>query len=334
MENMEMTRDFWKNKKVFITGYEGFLGSWLTKTLLELKADVIGLDILTYRDKTILTKQDLSRIKIIKGSVCDFSLISKILAENRVEFIFHLAAKSLVGYCLNYPLEAFSTNIQGTWNLLEASRCLSYIKGIIIASSDKAYGDNKSLPYKEIFPLAGTHTYDVSKSCADLIAYTYFSTYKLPVCVTRCGNIFGPGDYNFSRLIPDTIKSIINQKPLLIRSDGLFVRDYIFVKDIVEGYLTLARKMSQTKVLFGQAFNFSDENPKSVLQVARQIYKLMKQELNYRILNIAKYEIKKQYLSSKKAKKILSWKPKYNFDKGLKETIKWYSAYLKGEVHD
>ncbi len=324
-----MKKNFWKDKKVFITGYEGFLGSWLTKILLSRGADIIGLDILTNRKETILSKSDLSRIKIINGSVNNFSLVSKIIKNNRVEVIFHLAAKSLVGDCLKYPLYALSTNISGTWNILEASRGLSGVKAIVIASSDKAYGDNKALPYKENFPLQGINPYDASKSCADLLANMYFHTYGLPVCVTRCGNIFGPGDFNFSRIIPDTIRSIAAKKPLLIRSDGKFVRDYIFAADIVDAYLTLAENMVSRKATLGEAFNFSDETPMSVLQIVETIYKLTENKPNYRILNRADFEIKKQYLCSQKAKNLLKWKPKYSLQEALRETINWYLDYFR-----
>ncbi len=330
-----MRNEFWENKRVFITGYEGFLGSWLARTLLAQKANIIGLDILTRRKKTILSRKELARIKIIKGSVENFSLISKIVKENKVEFIFHLAAKSLVGYCLDNPLKGFSTNIKGTWNILEACRGkdLKFLKGIIIASSDKAYGSHKNLPYKESFSLAGIHPYDVSKSCADLLANTYFYTYKLPLCVTRCGNVFGPGDFNFSRVIPDTIRTSIKDKRLLIRSNGKYVRDYIYVKDVIGGYLTLGEAMIKSRVL-GESFNFSNERPLSVLEVVKLIYRLMDKKPNYEVLNHARYEIKRQYLSSGKAKRLLGWKPRSALEDGLRETIAWYREHLGRKNHD
>lgn len=325
-----MANVFWKNKNVLITGYEGFLGSNLTKALLDCKANVFGLDILTRRKKTILSSKELNKIIIIKGSIENFLLVSKIIKENKIEFIFHLAAKSLVGDCLQKPVKAFSTNIKGTWNVLEASRDSNTVKAIVIASSDKAYGSHTKLPYKENTPLSGTHPYDASKSCADLIAYTYYYTYGVPVAVTRCGNIFGPGDFNFSRIIPDTIRSIIQNKTLVIRSDGKFTRDYVYVDDIVSGYVLLAEKMQKLK-MFGEAFNFSDENPMSVLELVKKIYKMTNKKPNYKILGKAKYEIKHQYLSSKKARKILGWKPKTTLDEGLKKTIEWYRDYFNNK---
>lgn len=327
MESMvDMNGKFWKNKRVLITGYEGFLGSHLTRALLGLGAKVWGLDILTCRKQTILSGEELGKVNITKGSVENISLLSKIINENKIEFIFHLAAKSLVGYCLEKPIRAFSSNIKGTWNILEASRNNSRIKAIIIASSDKAYGSHNKLPYKEDISLKGAHPYDASKSCADLIAYTYCHTYKVPVGVTRCGNIFGPGDFNFSRIVPDTLRSIIKDRTLLIRSDGKFTRDYIYVDDIVNGYILLAEKMQKLK-LSGEAFNFSDENPVSVLSLVKIICKLMNKDSNYKILNRAKYEIKDQYLHAGKARKVLGWAPRYSLKEGLEKAIEWYKSY-------
>lgn len=323
-----MNNNFWKNKRVLITGYEGFLGSWLTKMLLKYGANIVGLDILTYRKYTILTKDELARIKVIKGSVESLPLVSDIIINNKTEFIFHLAAKSLVGYCYKNPLRAFSVNIKGTWNILEACRNSKFIKGIIIASSDKAYGNHKNLPYKENLALLGCYPYDVSKSCADLLANAYFHTYKLPVCVTRCGNIYGPGDFNFSRIVPDAIRSMLENKRFIIRSNGKFVRDYIYVDDIVNAYLLLGEKMQKLK-LYGEAFNFSNKSPISVLDLVEMIYRITGQAPNYKILNRADYEIVNQYLSAKKAKKLLNFEPKYSPEEGLKRAIHWYDNFLK-----
>jgi CDP-glucose 4,6-dehydratase len=323
-----MKTKFWQNKNVFITGYEGFLGSHLTKTLLRNGAKIWGLDIKTHRKDTILSKEDLNKVKIAKGSVANLSLVSKIIERNKIEFIFHLAARALVGECLKKPLQAFSTNIKGTWNILEAAKNSNSIKAVIIASSDKAYGIQKELPYKENAPLIGCHPYDVSKSCADSLAYAYFHTYNLPVCVTRCGNILGPGDFNFSRIVPDAIRSVIKDKVLIIRSDGKFTRDYIHVGDVVRGYLILAQKMPSLR-LYGEAFNFSNEKPISVLALVETISKLFVRERpNYKIVNEAKYEIRDQYLCAQKARKILSWKPQYQLETALKETILWYKDYF------
>ena len=320
--------NFWKNKKVLITGYEGFLGSHLTKSLLGYDAEVFGLDVVTHRKKTILSGTELCKVKVVKGSVENFSLLSGIVKENKIEIIFHLAAKALVGYCLQKPTRGFSTNIKGTWNILEVSRNSNEIKAIVVASSDKAYGSHTKLPYREDTPLSGAHPYDVSKSSADLIAHTYYHTYGLPVGIARCGNIFGPGDFNFSRIVPDTIRATVRDKTLIIRSDGKFTRDYVYVDDIVNGYILLAEKMQEQR-LFGEAFNFSNEEPISVLELVRKIYEISDLRPDYKVLGKAEYEIKHQYLSSKKARRILGWNPKTTIDEGLSKTIKWYRDYLR-----
>lgn len=324
---MNITRMFWKNKKVLITGHEGFLGSNLTKRLLNYGAKVTGLDIRTYRKHTILGKSDLTKIKVIKGSVETYKLVRDVLLQNKIEIIFHLAAQAIVSKSLKHPSRTFSTNIKGTWNILEASRGDSRIKSIVIASSDKAYGIHSTLPYRENAALVGCYPYDVSKSCADLLAHAYSHTYNLPVCITRCGNIFGPGDFHFSRIVPDTVKSALQDKTLIIRSNGKFTRDYIYVEDVLDGYLCLAEKM-QTLGILGEAFNFSDEHPVTVIELVSAIYKLANRKPDYRILDLARCEIEHQYLSAAKAKTMLGWKARYSLTEGLEETIAWYKEYF------
>jgi CDP-glucose 4,6-dehydratase len=322
-----MRNNFWENKKVLVTGYEGFLGSHLVNRLVLSGALVIGLDIKTHRKETILTKGILKRIKIFKGSVENYPFLLRILKQDKIEYVFHLAATSIVGEALESPMKAFSANIEGTWNLLEACRNSKGIKGIIIASSDKAYGIHNKLPYREDASLSGSHPYDVSKSCADLLAYTYYHTYNLPVSITRCGNIYGPGDFNFSRIFPDTLRCAITGKTLFIRSNGKFTRDYVYVSDIVSGYLILAEKLNKLK-LAGEAFNFSDESPITVIGLVKKIYKVLGVRENYKILDRVRYEIPDQYLASFKARKVLRWKPEVEIKEGLKITIAWYRKLL------
>ncbi|HDY66910.1 MAG TPA: NAD-dependent epimerase/dehydratase family protein [Candidatus Scalindua sp.] len=321
-----MKNKFWKNKNIFITGYEGFLGSNLTKRLISCGANIVGLDIKVRRKNTILTENDYEKIVVVQGNVANYKLLNEIISGYNIEIIFHLAAEAIVGKCLKNPLRTFTSNIRGSWNILDVCRRLPIVKAIIIASSDKAYGSHSQLPYKENTPLSGGHPYDVSKSCADLIAYTYYHTYDLPVVVTRCGNIYGPGDFNFSRIVPDAIWSILKNKPLIIRSDGNFTRDYIYVDDVVDAYLLSVEKMEELK-LFGEAFNFSNESPISVLKLVKKIYQGTNKKPDYKILEKAKYEIKHQYLSSKKARRVLGWQPKITLDEGLKKTIQWYRDY-------
>ncbi len=324
-----MRVSFWKNKKVLITGYEGFLGSNLTERLISYRANIVGLDTKVGRKYTILTENDYEKMVVIKGNVANYKLLREVISTYKIEIVFHLAAQAIVGKCFKNPLRTFSSNIRGTWNVLECCRHLSMVKAIVIASSDKAYGSHTKLPYEEGTPLSGEHPYDVSKSCADLIAYTYFRTYGLPVSITRGGNIFGPGDFNFSRIIPDTIRRALSHKKLFIRSDGKFTRDYVYVDDIVGGYILLAEKM-QTLNLFGEAFNFSDETPVSVLELVKRILNLMQFDLEPIILNEATNEIRHQYLSAEKARRILRWKPLFSLDEGLQRTIAWHKEFFAG----
>ncbi|MCG2712472.1 MAG: GDP-mannose 4,6-dehydratase [Candidatus Omnitrophica bacterium] len=318
-----MDKKFWEQKKVLITGHIGFLGSWLTNTLLELGANVVGVDIVKSRKGSVLIAKS-KNFNGVKADVANLKFLTKIISTNKPQIIFHLAAEAIVSRANNNPIRTFKSNIQGTWNILEAARNKDFIEAIVVASSDKAYGAHKKLPYKETAPLKGDHPYDASKSCADLLAYTYFHTYGVPVCVTRCGNIFGPGDSNLSRIVPDAMRCVLTNKKLLIRSDGKFTRDYVYVEDIVKGYVLLAQKMKKRK-LAGEAFNFSDENPISVLDLVEKIYKIAGKKPDYQILNTAKYEIKHQYLASQKARRVLGWKPMCTLDEGIKRTISWYS---------
>lgn len=319
-----MNRRFWKNKNVLVTGNTGFLGSNLTKMLIICGANVVGVDIRAAKNrKSLLSREDYKRITSLRGNVCNYSLMKDIVTSHKIEVVFHLAAQAIVGKCWKNPLRAFSSNIRGTWVTLEACRHVPTIKAVIVASSDKAYGSSKKLPYVENLVLQGRYPYDVSKSCADLIAQAYHQSYGLPVAVTRCGNIYGPGDFNFSRIVPDLVRSLIKNKPLLIRSDGKFTRDYIYVDDIVNAYLMLGEKIEMLK-LYGEAFNFSSEKPVSVLELVKTIFEITRKKPNYKILGIAKYEIKDQYLSAEKAKRILGWHCRYSLRQGLKKTISWY----------
>jgi CDP-glucose 4,6-dehydratase len=320
-----MEKRFWVGKNVLITGFAGFLGSNLTKALVSSGLKIFGLDIKAGRKDSILGLADYKKIFSIKGNVVNYKLVENTIKKNKIDVVFHLAAEAIVGECHSNPLGAFSTNIAGTWNILEVCRNSRDIKAIIIASSDKAYGSHKELPYAEMAPLQGNHPYDVSKSCADLIANAYAHTYDLPVCVTRCGNIFGPGDFNFSRIIPDAMRCLSQRKTLQVRSDGRFVRDYVYVDDVVDGYLRIA-ELLRVKKLSGESFNLSNEHPLTVVELLRKIndLHLCGNRLNYKILGTAKYEIKQQYLSSVKARRVLGWKPAHNLSAGLKMTAGWY----------
>ena len=330
MENMvNKHKNYWRNKNVFITGCTGLLGSWLVKTLVENEANVIGLIRDWVPKSNLILQNTINKIITVRGEVEDYFLLERILNEYEIDTVFHLAAQTIVGIANRNPISTFETNIEGTWNILEACRKNSTIKKIIIASSDKAYGEHKTLPYTEDAPLKGSHPYDVSKSCADLIAFAYYNTYKLPVCVTRCGNFFGGGDLNFNRIIPGTIRSIIFDERVVIRSNGKFIRDYIYILDAVNAYLCLAEKIDEKKVI-GEAFNFSNEIQLTVIELVNKILSIMdRKEFKPIILNEVKGEIEHQYLSAAKAKELLGWSPKYALEEGLRETVEWY----KNEFH-
>lgn len=328
MEGMVMQ---WKNTPVLVTGCTGLLGSNLCKELIKRKANVVGL-VRDWVTKSVLIHDNyINSMNIARGDVTDFQTVERVLNEYEIEVVFHLAAQTIVGIANRNPLSTFETNIKGTWNVLEASRRVPTVKKILIASSDKAYGDQIILPYHEDAPLCGTHPYDVSKSCADLIAKTYHITYGTPVCVTRCGNFYGGGDLNFNRIVPGTIKALLNGEKPVIRSDGSYIRDYFYVEDGVHAYLHLAEKMDDKKIL-GEAFNFSNELQITVLELVNKIITSMgKEDLQPQVLGIANNEIIHQYLSAQKARTMLGWAPKYTLEEGLKRTIEWYTRFFEEE---
>jgi CDP-glucose 4,6-dehydratase len=314
--------DLWKNKNVFITGSTGFIGCWLTKELVESGAKVTGLVRDVVPQSAFFQFNLHKKINIVNGKIDNLQLLKRIISEYEIDTVFHLAAQTQVEIAHQNPLSTFETNIMGTCNILEACRTNGlYVKRIIVASTDKAYGEQAKLPYTENAPLQGIYPYDVSKSCTDLIAYSYFKTYQLPVCITRCGNVYGPGDLNFKRLIPGTILAVLKNQPIIIRSDGTFKRDYFYVKDTVNAYLTLANSIQDLN-LSGEAFNFSSGTPISVIDMTHKILDVFgKKDYPIKILGEAKYEIKDQYLSNQKAYKKLGWKPKHTIETALKETI-------------
>ena len=319
--------DGWFQQPVFVTGCSGFLGSWLTEELVDRGADVVGL----VRDWTprsrLFTDGLHRRITIVHGQVEDLPTLERTLNEYEIETVFHLAAQTIVPIANRTPISTFETNIQGTWNLLEACRRVSTVKRIVVASSDKAYGDHQQLPYTEDTPLRGRYPYDVSKSCADLIAHAYHTTYGSPVCVTRCGNLYGGGDLNFNRLVPGTVRSAVDGKSPVIRSDGSMVRDYFYVKDAVMAYLDLADRMDDERVV-GNGFNFSDESQTTVLEMVQHILEIMgRTDLSPIILGESRNEIPFQHLSAERARTVLSWEPRYDLSQGLGETVQWYMDY-------
>ncbi|MGB9195551.1 MAG: GDP-mannose 4,6-dehydratase, partial [Terriglobales bacterium] len=271
-------------------------------------------------------------VKTVRGDVCDLALLERALGEYEVEVVFHVAAQAIVGIANRNPISTFDTNIGGTWNVLEACRRSPKVSSIVIASSDKAYGDQEHLPYNESMPLLGRHPYDVSKSCADMIAQTYAATYNLPVAITRCGNFYGGGDLNWNRVVPGTVRSILRGERPVIRSDGQFVRDYFYIQDGAAAYMLLAERLASNLALRGHAFNFSNESQISVLELVNLILSKMDSSLQPEVLNQASNEIRHQYLSAEHARTMLNWKPQFTLDEGLDRTIAWYREFLGAPV--
>lgn len=329
-KKQQKEREFWKGKNVLVTGADGFVGSCLAKELLKRGARVIAL-LENYNPGGGLALQGIAdKVAARIGSVSDYPLMKKIFDEERVDSCFHLAAQAIVQTASQSPMLTFESNIKGTWSLLEACRKGKNILRIVVASSDKAYGRHNRLPYTEEFCLLPFYPYEASKACADILARTYAYSYDLPVAVTRCANIYGGGDTNMSRIIPDTILSVLQNKNPIIRSDGSPLRDYIYIDDVIKAYLLLAERATE-KGIRGEAFNFGRNEPISVLGLVKKIIYLSgKRGLKPLIKGKGnpRGEIDKQYLSSEKAKRILNWQAEHDLASGLKKTIAWYSRII------
>lgn len=325
---MRHCKGFWQDRRVFVTGCTGLVGAATVHALLERGAHVVGLIRDQVAGSQLVRGGLLPRIDVVRGAVEDHALLERALAEYEIQTVFHLAAQTIVGIANRCPLSTFEANIKGTWCLLEAARRCGYTPQVVVASSDKAYGEQPALPYTEDAPLQGRHPYDASKSCTDILALTYHHTYQLPVCVTRCGNFYGAGDLNWNRIVPGTIRSLLREERPVIRSDGSFIRDYFYVKDGAAAYLHLAECMAQQPEIVGEAFNFSTEIQVTVLEMVRRISRLMGSLLEPDVRAEARNEIPHQYLSAAKARRMLDWKPRYALDDALAETIQWYRGYF------
>lgn len=322
---------FWRGRRVFVTGATGIVGSWLVKDLLALGSYVVALVRDADPQSEFLRSGDSRRTFVVNGQLEDFATLERAINEHEVETVFHLAAQPIVGAAQRSPLPTFEANIRGSYNLLEACRVHSdLVKQVVIASSDKAYGTQPHLPYTEDMPLQGQYPYEVSKSCTDLIAQSYYLSYGLPVAIARCGNIYGGGDLNWSRIVPGTIRSFLQGERPVVRSDGQYVRDYIYVKDVTQAYLRVAEHLDNPEI-HGQAFNFSPERALTVLEIVEAIQQLMAcQHLTPDVRNMAQGEILSQYLSAEKAIRVLGWQPRCTLTQGLSETIGWYREFLMG----
>jgi CDP-glucose 4,6-dehydratase len=329
MEKMGLINtSFWMDRPTFVTGGTGLVGAWLVQKLVAAGADVVCLVRDWVPQSELIRTGCIERVKVVRGDIREQSTLERILGEYEIDTVFHLAAQTIVTIANRNPLSTFESNIAGTWNLLEACRRSPTVKQIIVASSDKAYGDQETLPYREETPLQGQHPYDVSKSCADMIAKSYAVTYSLPVAITRCGNFYGGGDLNWNRIIPGTIRSVLRGQRPVIRSDGNYVRDYFYVEDGAAAYMLLAEQLSKRPELRGEAFNFSNEIQLTVSQIVAKLLLLMKSDLQADVRSDVSNEILHQYLSAEKARLALNWKPLFDLDQGLEKTIDWYKDFL------
>lgn len=328
MEDL-VNRRFWSDRTVLVTGATGLLGASLLRLLHEANAEVVALVRDWVPQSEAVRSGVLDRVRVVRGDICDQALLERVLGEYEIDTVFHLAAQTIVSIANRNPVGTLEANIRGTWVLLEACRRSPLVKQIVIASSDKAYGAQPKLPYAEEMSLQGRHPYDVSKSCADLIAQMYATTYGTPVCITRCGNFFGPGDLNWNRIVPGTLRSAIRGERPIIRSDGKFLRDYIYVDDGAAAYLDTAQALAQDRSLAGEAFNFSNETPVSVLALVERILQAAgRTDLQPEIRNEASHEIREQFLDATKARERLKWKPRFSLDEGLRRAHAWYRAFL------
>lgn len=325
---------FWLDRPTLVTGATGLIGGWLVGRLLAADADVVCLVRDWVPQSELVRARLVDRVKVVRGDVCNQKEMERVLGEYEIDTVIHLAAQTIVTIANRNPLSTFETNIGGTWSLLEACRRSPAVKQIVVASSDKAYGDHEQLPYTEDARLQGGHPYDVSKSCADLISQAYAKTYDLPVAITRCGNFYGGGDLNWNRIVPGTIRSILRGQRPVIRSDGNYVRDYFYAEDGAAANLVLAEHLAADPSLRGEAFNFSNEIQVTVLEIASRILALMDSDLQLDVRGEATNEIRHQYLSADKARRKLSWAPLYSLEEGLQRTIAWYQDFFETQPNE
>lgn len=327
---MTATRNlnFWRDRPTFVTGATGLVGSWLVRRLLEHGAEVVCLVRDWVPQSELIRSKMIDRVRVVRGDVTDQTLLERALGEYEIATVMHLAAQTIVGIANRNPVATFQTNIGGTVALLEACRRSPKVSEVVVASSDKAYGEAKQLPYDESTPLAGVHPYDASKSCTDIVTQSYAKTWGVPAVITRCGNFFGGGDLNWNRIVPGTIRSVVRGEPPIIRSDGRFVRDYFYVEDGADAYMLVAERLGENRALGGHAFNLSNEKPVTVIQLVEMILKQMSSPLVPVIKNEASSEIREQYLDAAKARKMLDFRPGFTIDEGLARTIRWYRDFL------
>lgn len=326
-----MSTSHWKGRNVLVTGANGFLGSWVSKRLAEEGANVICFIRDALPRSFFNSSGTVDRVVVAHGCLEDYLSMERVFNEFEVDFCFHLGAQAIVGTAERFPLSTYESNIRGTWNVLEAVRRDNRVKGLVIASSDKVYGTKEVLPYTEKDNLSGVSPYDVSKVCVDLLAQSYFHTYGVPLGIARSGNFYGPGDLNFSRIVPGTIRSLVSDQDPVIRSDGTYLRDYFYVEDAAQAFLALGEKLANDSIK-GQAFNFGTETPTPVLDIVNQLIELSgKKHLKPVVLNQAAHEIKEQYLSCRKARELLGWRHTTDLKSGLAKSYSWYEEFFSLE---
>ncbi len=323
---------FWKGKKVFVTGATGLMGGWVVKALMREGAEIVAL-VRDHTPKSMAVREGLiDQITTVHGDLESLPTLQRVIAEYAPHTVFHLAAQPLVQVAKRDPVGTLRANVMGTWNVMEACR-LAGNPNVVVASSDKAYGANENLPYRETHPLQGRYPYDASKSCADLIAQMYAATYGVKTVIARCGNLFGGGDLNFDRTVPGVIKATLANERFVIRSDGKFVRDFLYVKDAARSYLTLGERLAEDESISGEAFNFSLEERLTVLEIVQMTLRIMgRSDLEPIIQNVASFEIREQYLDASKAREKLDWRPQYGMEEAIRETVEWYREHFALET--
>jgi CDP-glucose 4,6-dehydratase len=326
------SESFWTDRPVLVTGATGLIGGSVVKMLLDQKADQVCLVRDWVPQCELVRSRLIEQVKLVRGDVRDQALLERVLGEYEIQTVIHLAAQSIISVANRDPAGTLDANVRGTWSLLEACRRSATVRQVVLASTDKVYGEVEQLPYTEEMPFLARYPHDVSKACAELVAQGYAATYHTPLAITRLPNIFGGGDLNWNRIIPGTIRSVLRAQAPQIQSDGRFIRDYLYVEDAAAAHLLLAEKLAENPDLCGQAFNISNETRLTVLELVERILRLMGSELQPKVRSQARNEIRNQYLSAAKARQVLGWQPLFSLDDGLALTIQWYREYFERQV--